>query len=395
MESLPEKYITIPEGYGNTINKGKYEIEERCEKKHYSGFQKIGDERVYYSNNPLQSDYFYSVIKEPSYALHLTDVKWQIEDEKSNPINARIKLRYALNTNSIVCAVAFSKPKAKLLSFSNGRTLFVMNASDGSLVSACHLPHYFKQTEMHTRVLCFTNDGKYILLNGSGFKVLVFSIDANIIIKSLEGHNDTISALTVSSDSKTLVSGGFDGNICFWSLESFTLIKKIENPNDSKKNSIVSLSLGSNDSILYVSYSSGNIGIFDVNILKQINTFTAHSEPLLYSSISNNFSKIATASRDCLLKIWDINDFSSCKKTLVGHSNYVVSCCFSNDDKFLFSGSKDESIRIWSIETGKLLWVLKAHQNTIFKIDHDHFEKTFVSCGGDGLVCVWDYEVPE
>jgi WD40 repeat protein len=57
----------------------------------------------------------------------------------------------------------------------------------------------------------------------------------------------------------------------------------------------------------------------------------------------------------------------------------------------MVTGSKDERIRAWSTKNGERLFALYAQKNTVFDIDVRPTERLIVSCGADGLVCVWEY----
>jgi len=45
-------------------------------------------------------------------------------------------------------------------------------------------------------------------------------------------------------------------------------------------------------------------------------------------------------------------------KTLKGHTDYVLSVCFSPDGKFLASGSGDDTVKLWEMPTGKFITCL-------------------------------------
>ena len=46
--------------------------------------------------------------------------------------------------------------------------------------------------------------------------------------------------------------------------------------------------------------------------------------------------------------------------TLQGHTNDVMSVCFSSDGAFFASGSTDETIRLWDANTGECLRSLRS-----------------------------------
>ncbi len=96
---------------------------------------------------------------------------------------------------------------------------------------------------------------------------------------------------------------------------------------------------------------------------------------------------IASASRDKTLKIWDVKS-GKCIVTLVGHDNWVTGLVFHPNGRFLLSVSDDKSIRVWDLNNGRCYRKLKDA--------HDHFintiamkQKTVVTAGVDMVAKVW------
>lgn len=140
----------------------------------------------------------------------------------------------------------------------------------------------------------------------------------------------------------------------------------------------------------------------------KIKSYEVHQKPLLGVTISSKNNAIATCSRDNTAKIWDISKIPNIQEsnstqaiiqnyhpllrtTLEGHDDFVTSATFSPIDDILFTGSKDEKIKAWDSINGELLFTINAHQNTVFSIKHHPTKRIFVSCSGDGLICVWNY----
>lgn len=46
----------------------------------------------------------------------------------------------------------------------------------------------------------------------------------------------------------------------------------------------------------------------------------------------------------------------------------MLSVVFTEDDKYLVSGSKDRSVQFWDVNTGAALMILQGHKNSVISI---------------------------
>ena len=76
----------------------------------------------------------------------------------------------------------------------------------------------------------------------------------------------------------------------------------------------------------------------------------------------------------------------------IGHSDWIRSLAFSPDSKTVLSGSNDRTVRLWNLETGRLLYLLTGHQERV-KIVGVSPDGLLLSCGVDGQVRLWDRNV--
>jgi WD40 repeat protein len=99
-----------------------------------------------------------------------------------------------------------------------------------------------------------------------------------------------------------------------------------------------------------------------------LQTLEGHSEKVTSVVFSHDSARLASASGDGTVKIWDASS-GACLHTLKGHSDWVRSVVFSHDSARLVSASDDRTIKIWDASSGECLQTLKGHIYSINLVD--------------------------
>ena len=79
-------------------------------------------------------------------------------------------------------------------------------------------------------------------------------------------------------------------------------------------------------------------------------------------------------------------EWSACLQTLKGHSYYVNSGAFSHDSTRLASASDDKTVKIWDASTGACLHTLEGHSNAVSLVAFSHDSTRLASASYDKTV---------
>ncbi len=116
-----------------------------------------------------------------------------------------------------------------------------------------------------------------------------------------------------------------------------------------------------------------------------------HPSSILSVAISHNGRWVATASKDKTIKIWDLSSGKEIR-TMAGHQSEVVAVIFSPDDRYIASSSWDRTIRIWNVISGQEEKKLTGHEKLVSSIDFHPDGDRLVSVSVDRKGIIWDLE---
>jgi WD40 repeat protein len=98
--------------------------------------------------------------------------------------------------------------------------------------------------------------------------------------------------------------------------------------------------------------------------------------------------RAVSASGDHTLKIWDL-DTGRVLRTLEGHSASVFSVGVTPNGKRAVSASRDHTLKIWDLDTGRVLRTLEGHSATVSGVAVTPDSKRAVSASGDHTLKIW------
>jgi WD40 repeat protein len=298
------------------------------------------------------------------------------------------------------------KDMGRIFIASDGQSLLsgsaLWNIPTGALlIQATNLPHNIDgsiQTQIPSQLLVLSPDGKTLAIR-SGNQVELWDVITGKIRRNLTGHKGLVTSLAFSADSKLLASGsGSDEQmIRLWkvddgslagSLPGYTALNLAYTPDGEhliieggnavriwrfSENRVLDPLQGVEGNVvlspdgMFLAFASCNERVSRTCISKLVSLYRLSEGTVAYSltpmtgqiqtiQFSNDGSMVAAASRNGI-NIWRVMDGTTIQNMHIPNSAINVrELLFSPDGKLIVSSSEDNTLRVWQIADGKMLY---------------------------------------
>jgi WD40 repeat protein len=122
-----------------------------------------------------------------------------------------------------------------------------------------------------------------------------------------------------------------------------------------------------------------------------LRTLEGHADGVLDVAVAPDGRRAVSASRDHALKVWDL-DTGRVLWTLEGHADGVSGVALTADGKRAVSASWDKTLKVWDLDTGRTIRTLEGHSDNISSVAVTVDGKCAVSASWDKTLKVWDVD---
>ncbi|ETO10907.1 G-protein beta WD-40 repeats containing protein, partial [Reticulomyxa filosa] len=270
------------------------------------------------------------------------------------------------------------------------------------------------------------NDCQYICSGSRDNTVRVWDVKTAKQIKEFNGHSHFVYCAKFSPYHyyycglnhlrPTVCSSSQDKTIRFWDFETSKEFQVLNGHTGWVSG--ITFSPFNNGRYLCSTSSDKTVRLWDVETYKALHIFNGHKgavwcvdfSPLLnYNSNKSNSTGViggngytfCSGSYDNTICLWDIETAKECS-VFKGHEHVVGSVKYSPyETNILCSGSGDRSIRLWDLRSKKEIQIFRGHTNEIWAVEYAPFVLTKDSscgkilCSGarDNTIRFWDIRI--
>ena len=196
-----------------------------------------------------------------------------------------------------------------------------------------------------------------------------------------KGSERMVDCIGVTPDGRTAVSGSPDGSMSLWDLPGHACIRTLERLGSPVRAVVIA----ANGATAVTGSSDGAVRVWDLHSGQQPSTTERHGGSVMHLSMDESVAM--TASWDRTLRIWRLED-GACLRVLRGHSQGVVCGALLSDGRAA-SGGADGTLRIWPRADGAEPSVIEAHKGSVMRLAVDAAGGRILTAGGDGLLRIW------
>ena len=285
-----------------------------------------------------------------------------------------------------VWSVAWSPDGQHVASASDDHTVRIWDVAEGKTI------HVLRGHTAAVRSVAWSPDGRYVASASHDGTVRMWDWSKAALVRTLIGHEGIVHSVAWKADCEQLASAGADSTIRIWDAAtgeaSSTFLC------DKRTEPVLSVAWSPGGESLAASHAKlpGNhemVAVWKVSTGKHRH---------LHVQSGHGGVKSVAWSPDGELLAWTAAGMIRVRNATGGETKFVLhdhrtrvnSVSWSPDGRRLASASSDKTLKVWDVETRKVLVTLCGHAAAVRSIAWHPDGEQLATAGEDGTVKIWD-----
>ncbi|GAB4375931.1 MAG: hypothetical protein Kow00121_22260 [Elainellaceae cyanobacterium] len=336
----------------------------------------------------------------------------------------------------------------KLWDINSGRCLWTFNERDSYATTAIYSPdgqqilsanhllklwaadtgavlRTFQGHSLWVRSAAFSASGRYLVSASDDATVKLWETATGRCIRTFQGHQFPVSAVTASAEGNYALSTDSTG-VKLWAINTAALpytaplrLSQIQAPEAAQSSDLLyeqalmqaQTAEEQGDWVAaaqHLRYARSQLGYQHapeamqlwINLYTHLPrqtlnggwecaTFDRHTAGVNAVACSSDSDYALSASRDRTIKLWEIGT-GRCLRSLEGHREAVQAVVFNADGAYALSGSADSTLKLWAVATGSCVGTLRGHQDAVLSVSWSFDQDYALSGSADGTLRLWE-----